>query len=75
MGTTQLAAFDLYTYTTITSVVLPSTYSTFTSQLTNVWETLCSVLNRDILHHNIAISICCIVLFNYNRILKVRFTD
>ena len=34
-----------------------------------------AVLNRDILHHNISISICFIVLFNYNRIPKVRFTD
>ena len=36
-----------------------------------------AVLNRDrpILHYNISISICFIVLFNYNRILKARFTD
>ena len=38
-------------------------------------ETLYAVLNPDILHYNISISICFIVLFNYNRILKVRFTD
>ena len=75
MGATQLAAIDLYTNTTITAVVLPSKYSTFTLQLlTNMRETLYAVLNRDILHYNISISICFIVLFNYNRILKVRFT-
>ena len=56
-------------------MVLPSTHSTFTLQLlTNVPETLYAVLNRDILHYNISISICFIVL-PYNRILKVRFTD
>ena len=33
-----------------------------------------AVLNRDILPYNISKSICFIVMFNYNRILKVRFT-
>ena len=76
MGATQLAAIDLYTNTTITAVVLPSTYCTFTLQLlTHVRETLYAVLNRDILHYNISISICFISLFNYNRILKASFTD
>ena len=71
MGATQLAAIGLYTNATITS-----TYSTFTLQLlTNVRETLYAVVNRDILHHNVAISMCFIPLFNYNRILKVHFTD
>ena len=76
MGATQLAAIDLYTNTTITAVVLPSKYCTFTLQLlTHVQGTLYAVLNRDILHYNISISICFIVLFNYNRILKAHFTD
>ena len=65
MGTTQLAAFDLYTNATITSVVLPSTYCTFTLKLlTHVRETLYAVLNRAILHYNISISTCFIALSN-----------
>ena len=73
MGPTQLAAIDLYTNTTITAVVLPSKYCTFTLQLLrNMRETLYAVLNRDIVLYNISISICCIALFSYNRI---RFTD
>ena len=51
MGVTQQAAIDLYTITTITAVVLPSKYCTFTLQLlTHVRETLYTALNRDILH-------------------------
>ena len=73
MVATQLAAIDMYTNTTITAVVLHSKYCTFTSQLlTHVRETLYAEVNRDILPYNISISICFIVLFNYN--LKVRFT-
>ena len=55
LGATQLAALDLYTNTTITSVVIPSTFCTFTLQLlTNLRKTLYAVLNRDILHYNIS---------------------
>ena len=42
LGATQLAAFDLYTNTTITSVVIPSTFCTFTLQLL----TRCEVVYR-----------------------------
>ena len=54
-------------------MVLPSTYTL--QLLTNVLKTLYAVLNSGIIHYNISISICFIVLFNYNLILKVRFTD
>ena len=63
MGATKLAAIDLYTNTTITGVVLPSKYCTFTLQLlTHVRATLYAVLNRNILHYNISISIYVLLL-------------